>query len=190
MNVDELLAQIDESYINRTVLMKYDEAHARFNLESMAARDQADFNAVITRYIQHHHEFLGAGRLEPVQARGEAVRLLRQIYQENPTEDGYTAAAYEGIHGHMLDVLYELNRALKSHALQDYLDGVFSDHVHTLSGESVQEFRHKFFELHRPALEKFGYREETFEMSGRAGFEYYRKYFGFIRSIGRSGGVL
>ena len=48
-NVAELLAQIDESYINRTVLMKYDEAHARFNLESMAARDQADFNAVITR---------------------------------------------------------------------------------------------------------------------------------------------
>ena len=190
MNTDEILKMIDESYINKHILVKHDEARLRFTLESGTARDQADFNAIITRYVQHHHQFVGEGQLSEGLARGEAVLMLQRAFQENPHEEGYNNAMYQGLHGHMLDVINELHRTLRNRAFEQYLESVFVTYVNPLSAESIRAFRQGYFDRYRQTLEAAGYREENFELSPRAIFDYHRKTFSVIAGIGRSGGAM
>lgn len=187
MNIEEILGVIEESHIDRSVLMKHDEAFLKFRPTSPIVADQREFGKVIGEYVQHHLAFATGTGADEDRAYDEARRILQHAFQEDPHQDGYNVALEKGLRGKMLEVIDALRSGLKSRSLEAYLNKVFNDHVNPLSAGDARAFCTAYFDRYRKDLEAQGYREEDFLLSARAVFDYLRKTMGMIGGIGTRG---
>lgn len=192
VDVNRILRLLDQTRINRDVLMAHDEARERFRLPSMRARDAREFKWIVTTYYQHHVRHTGQGSASEEDAFGEVKRMLDGIFNEDPYQEGYNVAlrmGVDGARGGLRDVLNQIADALKRRAMQKYMDHVFYDHINPLSKADNLELSRAFFREFGDLLRRYGVDvdQETFAWNTRAALEYHRQVleqiFGIARKI-------
>lgn len=190
MDVDHILRLLDQDHINRTVLMRHDEARESFRLPRLIVRDHQEFKYLVTSYVQHHHQTVGHGTPSEAGAFGEAKRVLDRSFDEDPYQHGYARAlqtALDGSQGGMRAILNALADALKQRALQDYLDHVYHHHINVLSKEDNRALSRAFYTRFGPILQRFGHHvdEDTFAWNTRAALDYHRQVLEQITGIAK-----
>lgn len=190
VDVDRILGLLDQSKINREVLMADDEARETFRLPTLRARDHREFKYIVTVYYQHHMAYTGQGKPSEDQAFGEVKRLLDNVFSEDAYQEGYNIAMEYGIDGErggMREVLNRITEELKRRHLQKYIDAVFHEHVDVRSKADNMELSRAYFRRFGSVLEKFGVRVEpdTFAWNTRAALEYHRQVLEKIFSISK-----
>ncbi|MDA8118241.1 MAG: hypothetical protein M0000_12830 [Actinomycetota bacterium] len=180
IDVDRVLKLLDQSRINRDVLMAHDEARESFRLPTMRARDAREFKWIVTTYYRHHMQHTGQGTPSEDQAAGEVYNLLNNIYQEDRYQEGYNVAlrmGLEGGGGGFREVINQIADALKRRAMQKYIDHVYLDHVSPVSKSDNLELARAYFRRFGGILREFGVEvdEFVFATNMRAAFEYHRQ---------------
>jgi hypothetical protein len=180
IDVDRILRLLDQSRINRDVLMAHDEARETFRLPTMRARDAREFKWIVTTYYQHHVRHAGQGTASEEEAFGEAKRLLDTVYTKDPFQEGYNVAlrmGLDGSQGGLRDVINQIADTLKARHLQKYMDHVYFDHINPLSKTENMELSRAFYHRFGPVLQEFGFEvdEMTFAWNTRAALEYHRQ---------------
>jgi len=180
VDVDRILRLLDQSRVNRDVLMLHDEARESFRLPSMRARDAREFKWIVATYYQHHVRHTGQGTASEEDAFGEVKRLLDGIYNEDPYQEGYNVALRMGLdggRGGLREVVNQIADALKRRAMQKYMDHVYYDHISPISKADNLELSRAFYHRFAHILREFGAEvdETTFAWNTRAALEYHRQ---------------
>lgn len=190
VDVDHILDLLDQTRIDREILMAHDEARESFRLPRIAARDHREFKWTVTAYFQHHMRHTGQGSPSEDQAFGEVERMLNAIYEEDQFQDGYAVALQrgrDGSRGGMRDVLNQIADALKRQHLQKYISSVYHEHIDVQSKEANLALSRAFFRRFGPLLQRFGVHidENTFAWNTRAALEYHRQVIEHILGIAK-----
>lgn len=180
VDIDRILRLLDQSRINRDVLMAHDEARETFRLPSMRAHDSREFKWIVTTYYQHHVRHTGQGTASEEEAFGEVKRLLDGVYNEDPYQEGYNVAlrmGTDGARGGLREVVNQIADALKRRHMQKYMDHVFFDHIDPLSKADNLALSRAFYQRFGSILREFGaeFDETTFAWNTRAALEYHRQ---------------
>lgn len=181
-DVDRILDLLDHGKIERKVLLRHDEARERFSLPSMVVSSAREFKFFLEKYVQHHWEYTGQGRLSPERSFSEARRILDGIFSDDPYQEGYVAAlqmGLDGTKGGMREILNQVATALKRRHLQDYSDHVFYEHIDPLSKADAVALGRAYYRRFGEILRRFGCEvpsdELSFASNPRAALEYHRQ---------------
>jgi hypothetical protein len=190
VDVDRILRLLDQSRINREVLMPHDEARETFRLPTMRARDAREFKWIVTTYYQHHLRHSGEGTASEDVAFGQVKRLLDSLFNKDQYQEGYNVAlrmGLDGADGGLRNVLNQIADTLKARHLQDYLEHVYHDHINPLSKTENLELSRAFYRRFGPILREFGFEvdEMTFAWNTRAALEYHRQVLEHIFGIAK-----
>ncbi len=190
VDVDSILELLDQSKIDRDVLLKHDEARETFRLPAITVADHQEFHYLLTSYVQHHAETVGEGHLSEPSAFNEAKRILDHAFQHDRFQEGFAAAlqqAVSGADGGMRKILNEIADSLKRRALQNFMDYVYHHHINVLSRADNMELSRAFFTRFGPILKRYGFEieEDTFAWNTRAALEYHRQVIEHILGIAR-----
>lgn len=190
VDADRILDLIDQTRINRTVLLKHDEARETFRLPKVVVSDHQEFKYLISSYVEHHLRTVGEGTPSSASAFGEAKRILDNAFNQDQFQDGYARAlqmALDGSQGGMRAILNEIADVLKRRALQDYMDHVYHQHINVLSKQDNLALSRAFFQRFGPILQRFGHDvdEDTFAWNTRAALEYHRQAIEHITGIAK-----
>lgn len=180
MDVDRILGLIDQTRINRAVLMQHDEARETFKLPRLVVRDHQEFKYLVSSYVEHHLRHVGEGNPRKAAAFGEAKRISDRAFSEDKFQEGYARAqqmALDGSGGGMRAVLNAIADVLKRRALEDYMDHVYHEHIDVLSKEDNKALSRAFFHRFGPILKRFGHEvdEDTFAWNTGAALDYHRQ---------------
>ena len=180
MDVDRILDLIGQDHVNRHVLVKHDEARETFRSPRMVVSDHEEFKYLVTSYVEHHLKSVGEGSPSPAAAFGQAKGILDHAFGQDRFQEGYPAAlqmALDGSQGGMRAILNEIADALKSRALNNYMDHVFHQHINVLSKTDNMALSRAFYQRFGPILRRFGMDvdEETFAWNTRAALDYHRQ---------------
>ena len=190
MDVDRILDLLSQDRINREVLQQHDVARESFQAPSVTVRDHQEFKFLVTSYVEHHKRVTDGGTPGPAAAFGEGKRILDKAFGQDQFQEGYAAAmqaALSGANGGLRQVLNEIADALKHHALNEYMDHVYHQHINVLSKEDNRELSRAFFQRFGPILQRFGVQvdQDTFAWNTRAALEYHRQVIAQITGIAR-----
>ncbi len=180
VDVDRVLDLIDQTRINKDVLMKHDVARESFTLPKLVVGDHQEFQYLITSYVEHHFISVGEAKPNPATCFGEAKRMLEHSFDQDRFQDGYARAlqvGLDGSNGGMRAVLNEIADALRIRALQAHIDHVYYHHINVLSKEDNLALSRAFFQRFGPILRRFGFEvdESTFSFNTRDALEYHRQ---------------
>lgn len=181
MNIDieEILQLLNQTLINRQVLMQHDMARMSFRCTTVAARDHREFKLLVDSYVQHHMRSVGSSLTE-AQCHGEAVRILMSAFNQDPYQEGYARAlqmGLDGANGGMRLVFDEIANALKRRAMNEYIEHVYHERINVLSKDAARALAQAFCQEFGPILRRFNVPmdPDTFAWNPRAALEYYRQ---------------
>lgn len=180
VDVDKILDLIDQTHINRTVLMQHDVARESFTVPKMIVADHQEFKYLITSYVEHHKKAVGEGQTTAAAAFGEAKRIVDRAFEEDRFQDGYARAlqiARDGTDGGMRTILNQIADVIKQNALANYIDHVYYHHIDVLSKDDNLALSRAFYRRFGPILKRFGFDvdEDTFAFNTRAALDYHRQ---------------
>jgi len=127
--VDEMLTQLDEDLLLRTIDEPIDQAAGSFQLDGQGPAGHHRFHRILAQFVRHlyRHGLAGPRFLSLSQAHDEAISLLEHAYQGTHSR-GYDAACLEACGGDqdaIDDVLGRLTEALKAARRRIHTRAVF-----------------------------------------------------------------
>jgi len=136
--LENILNELDETYVIQHVTGQHDDARIQFSLNSNTVSDDAAFDSLIAEYYNHHYTkcVSRGGKLSRAEAAGKAKNILEHDYHNrgmdklNAYQDGKT-----GSNGGMRKILDILMDRLKSDALEFHIRDVLDRYVAPTSFE-------------------------------------------------------
>jgi hypothetical protein len=127
--LDNILRELDETYIVENITKKHDEARVQYPLSSITVSDDIEFDNLIAAYYNHHFSkcVSSGGVLSRAEAAGRAKEIISQEYRRkgldklNAYSDGKTGS--NGGMRSILDIImeYQKKEAIERH-IRDVLD--------------------------------------------------------------------
>lgn len=153
--LNSLLNALDEQTVAYQIDIPNDDARRLYILRSIRVNDYREFEAEITRYVQHHYAtcITRGARLDDVRARSLAKELIEQAYRR---QGGSGASAFHdaqyGLNNGLRGVIDRLADALKTEMLRHYTRDVFDRHVNPMEFREKVALIREFFQRFGPSL--------------------------------------
>lgn len=146
--LDNILHELDESYIVDNISKKHDEARVQYPLKSITVPDDTAFDNLIADYYNYHFTncISSGGELSRAEAAGRAKEIVTQYYRRrrldklNAYSDGKT-----GTNGGMREILDIIMEALKEEAVERHFRDVIDRFVAPSSWEEQVEIIQDLF---------------------------------------------
>lgn len=130
--LDNILYELDESYIVEKIAKKHDEARAQYSLRSITVPDDIAFDNLIADYYNYHFTkcISPGGELSRADAAGRAKDIITQEYRRkslgklNAYSDGKN-----GTNGGMRKILDIIMESLKEDAVERHFRDVIDRHI-------------------------------------------------------------
>lgn len=130
--LDNILHELDESYIVDHIAKKHDEARVQYSLASITVPDDIAFDNLIADYYNYHFTkcISSGGELSRADAAGRAKDIITQQYRRkrldklNAYSDGKT-----GTNGGMREMLDIIMESLKEEAVERHYRDVIDRYI-------------------------------------------------------------
>lgn len=147
--IDQLMAAINERHIAGTVIRPHDDAFIHYRFRSNTVASPAEHKAILGDYYAYHFCACVAhgGRMSPVDAAAFGCAIVEREYRRR---GGDIVQAYEDAHEGLAGGIFEQVRmiaeALKTEAVERYIQHVFDEYVAPNSWQEKVEIIRQFIE--------------------------------------------
>jgi predicted small metal-binding protein len=136
--LDNILREVDETYLVEHITKKHDEARIQYSLSSITVYNDIAFDDAIADYYNYHFTrcISSGGELSRAEAAGRAKEIIAKEYKRkgmdilNAYSDGKT-----GTNGGMRAILDMLMESLKEEAVERHIRDVFDRYIQPSSYE-------------------------------------------------------
>jgi hypothetical protein len=136
--LDNILRELDETYLVELITKKHDEARIQYSLSSVTVYNDIAFDDAIADYYNYHFTrcISSGGELSRAEAAGRAKEIIAKEYKRkgmdilNAYSDGKT-----GTNGGMRAILDMLMESLKEEAVERHIRDVFDRYIQPSSYE-------------------------------------------------------
>lgn len=138
--LQELISRLTPEAQVRGFATRHDDARAAFKFSRSTVADEREFEHAITRYFQHHEEYITGKRLSDGEALHDAEEALERAFYR---EHGMAGARREGIRssdrGGMRYIFDCLAEALKEKHRRIYCRRVISEYLSISDYDSCED---------------------------------------------------
>ena len=136
--LDNILRELDETYLVKHITKKHDEARIQYPLKSITVGDDTEFDDTIADYYNYHFTkcISSGGKLSRAESAGRAKEIITKEYRRkgmdklNAYSDGKT-----GTNGGMRAILDMLMESLKEEAVERHIRDVIDRYIQPSSYE-------------------------------------------------------
>ena len=130
--IDNILEELDETFVTQHVSKKHDEARLQFRLNSITVTSDTELDDTLADYYNHHFSFAIApgAKLPRAEAAGKAKEIIEREYQRKGRDRLYIYDdAKTGNNGGMRYILDVIMEHLKAEAIEHHIRDVIDRYI-------------------------------------------------------------